>query len=57
MSKELIETGVEEFEEMYEFHEEYATKEKAEDIARCDGFKDYRIIKGCSCWHYLYNTD
>ena len=57
MLKDSIKQDVEEFEEMYEFHEEYATKEKAEDMARCDGFKDYRIIKGCSCWHYLYNTD
>jgi len=45
------------FEERYQHHEEYPDEESAKDMAKCDGYKDYRIVKGYSCWHYFYNED
>lgn len=45
------------FEERYQHHEEYSTEEEARDMAKCDGYKNYRIVKGVSCWHYFYNED
>lgn len=45
------------FEERYQNHEEYPDEESAKDMAKCDGYKDYRIVKGYSCWHYFYNKD
>lgn len=43
------------FEERYQHHEEYPDEESARDMAECDGYKNYRIVKGYSCWHYFYN--
>lgn len=46
-----------ELEKIYKYHEEYPTEKEARDMARCDDYKDYRIVKGHSCWHYFYNED
>ena len=48
---------VEETAKNYQFHEEYATREEAEEVARRDGYKHYIILPTHACYHYLYDTD
>ena len=55
--KEDLSPDLKKFEEIYQHHEEYPDEENAEDKAKCDGYKDYCIVKGYSCWHYFYNED